>query len=427
MRTTNLLRLDAPPILRWDGRALHGLATSKAVVVAVPARFVSFRIEDLPPAAEPALKAAARMKAERAFAPLGAVAIDAVISPARKGRCLALMMALPKTTIDAIRAIAQTQGHVVGAIRVAELQQAIPVGGVVTVGGEACLMAVEVISGQTVVRGLSALGSIQAPGYAATLMRERLRLGVAEDAPGAPALGAALDFLRPTLAAPPALLSRPGVRLGLLAAGVAVVVAVALTLLVTDAIAARDEAQAQALRLRPLAKALAERRADMKAVAPWLDQRPSLAPGLHVLASALPDGRSDDQVRLVRVRQTNDDDTVVEGTAGDRAQMLGFLDRLRRDQRVEFAEVRSSRSPSKEAKTVVFELVVRMSQKSGGPEVRESGSLETPAPLPAATPPAPTPPSAPPATSQVPPSHETSGPPDLRTSGLLNGGRHAEA
>ncbi len=411
MRTTSLLRLDAPPLLRWDGQALHGLATSKAVVVAVPARFVSFRIEDLPPAAMPALKAAARMKAERAFAPLGPVAIDAVISPARQGRCLALMMALPKATIDAIRSTAQTQGHVVAAIRVAELQQAIPLGGVVTVGGEACLLAVEVIAGQTVVRGLSALGSITAPGYPATLMRERLRLGVAEDAPGAPALGAALDFLRPTLAAPPALLSRPGVRLGLLAAGVAVVVAAALVFAVHNAVAARDEAQAQAERLRPLAKALAERRADMKAVAPWLDQRPSLAPGLHVLASALPDGRSDDQVRLVRVRQTTEEDTVVEGTAADRAQMLGFLDRLRRDQRVEFAEIRSSRSPSKEAKTVVFELVVRMGQRAG--------STDIPAP--------PTTPPTPPTPSGSDPASNAPAAPARTTSVLGNGARHAEA
>ncbi len=394
MRTTSLLRLEAPPLLRWDGRALHGLATAKAVVVAVPARFVSFRIEDLPPAAAPALKAAARMKAERAFAPLGAVAIDAVISPVRQGRCLALMMALPKTTIDAIRAAAVTQGHSVSAIRVAELQQAIPLGGVVVVAGEACLLAVEVIAGQTVVRGLAALGPIHAQGYAATLMRERLRLGVAEDAPGAPALGATLDFLRPTLAAPPALLSRPGVRLGLLAACIVLLVAVGSVLAVTDAVQARDEARSQAERLRPLAKTLAERRADMKAVAPWLDQRPTLAPGLHVLASALPAGGSDDQVRLVRVRQTTSEDTVIEGTAGDRAQMLGFLDRLRRDQRVEFAEVRSSRSPSKEARTVVFELVVRMGQKAGPPADA--------APLPPAAPSVPAPTSDPSATSPAP-------------------------
>ena len=46
----NRLRLlDGPAILRWDGRALHGATTSRGVVVEVPARFVSFRLEDLPP------------------------------------------------------------------------------------------------------------------------------------------------------------------------------------------------------------------------------------------------------------------------------------------------------------------------------------------------------------------------------------------
>ena len=101
--TTRLLRLDGPSILHWDGHALHGLATSKAVVVTVPARFVSFRIEELPPAAEPALKSAARLKADRAFAPLGVVAIEALLPGAHHGRCTALMMALPKSTIETIR------------------------------------------------------------------------------------------------------------------------------------------------------------------------------------------------------------------------------------------------------------------------------------------------------------------------------------
>ena len=90
----NRLRLlDGPAILRWDGRALHGATTSRGVVVEVPARFVSFRLEDLPPAAEPALKAAARMRAERAFGPLGPVVIEALLPPADQGRCHALLMA----------------------------------------------------------------------------------------------------------------------------------------------------------------------------------------------------------------------------------------------------------------------------------------------------------------------------------------------
>ncbi len=440
----NRLRLlDGPATLRWDGRALHGATTSRGVVVEVPARFVSFRLEDLPPAAEPALKAAARMRAERAFGPLGPVVIEALLPPADQGRCHALLMALPKTTCDAIRQAAIAQGHVVNVIRVAELAVDIPRGGVVSVAGEACLVALQ--HGQ--VRSIAALGSASSAGFATLLTRERLRLGVAEDAAGAPAPGLELDFLHPTLLAPPALLTRPGVRLGLLAAGVLLVLAAALGLTVFDTLAARSEAQAEAAKLRPLAAALALRRADLKEVAPWLDARPSLAPGLHVLAKALPDGNSDDQVRLVRVRQVDGEDTMVEGSAGDRAQMVSYLERLRRDQRVVFAEIRSSRSPSKESKSVVFELVMRLGEGSGSPEVRRSGSPSDPEP--AENAPA-TPAAEPKTTNQVtkppaanaestrPPDLRTSGLPDrgnlgstrlpdLRTSGLPDGGNHAAA
>ena len=357
----NRLRLlDGPATLRWDGRALHGATTSRGVVVEVPARFVSFRVEDLPPAAEPALKAAARMRAERAFGPLGPVVIEALLPPAQQGRCHALLMALPKATAEAIRQAAISQGHVVNVIRVAELAVDVPVGGLVTVAGEACLVAL--YHGQ--VRGVAALGPVDAPGFATLLARERLRLGVSDDAAGVAAPGPDLDFLHPTLSAPPALLSRPGVRLGLLAAGVLVVLAAALGLTVFDTLAARSTAQAEAAKLRPLAAALAMRRADLKEVAPWLDARPSLAPGLHVLAKALPDGTADDHVRLVRVRQVDGEDTVVEASAGDRAQMVAYLERLRRDARVAFAEIRSSRSPSKESQSVVFELVMRLGENS---------------------------------------------------------------
>ncbi|HEX3132091.1 MAG TPA: hypothetical protein VHX44_00745 [Planctomycetota bacterium] len=363
MRSTRLRLLDGPPILHWDGKTLHGTATSRGVVVTVPARFVSCRFEDLPPAALPALKAAARLRADRAFGPLGPVLIEAVLPPADQGRCHALLLAIPKTTADALRQAAISQGHVVTAIRVAELTVDVPTGGLVTVAGEACLIAHD--GGR--IRGIAALGPVAAPGFAALLMRERMRLSVTEEAVGAPAPGAELDFLHPTLSAPPALLSRPGVRLGLLAAGVMLVLAIALGLAVTDALHGRADAQAEAARLRPLASALEARRKDMREVAAWLDARPSLAPGLHVLATALPDGPSDDQVRLVRVRQVDGEDTVVEGTAGDRAQMVAYLERVRHDQRVAYAEIRSSRSPSKESKTVMFELVLRLGEKGSPP------------------------------------------------------------
>jgi Tfp pilus assembly protein PilN len=417
----NRLRLlDGPATLHWDGRALHGAATGKGVVVDVPARFISFRFEDLPPAAGPALKAAARLRAERAFGPLGPVAIEALLPAPSQGRCHALLMALPKTTIDAIRTVAVSQGHVVEAIRVAELAVDIPVGGVVTVAGEACLVAMDGAR----VRGIAALGPADAPGTTALLTRERLRLNLAEDAAGAAAPGTDLDFLHPTLLAPPALLSRPGVRLGLLAAGVVLVLSAALALAVLDAIAARSEAQTEAAKLRPLASALATRRADLKEVASWLDQRPSLAPGLHALAKALPDGNGDDQVRLVRVRQVDGEDTVVEGSAGDRAQMVAYLERLRRDPRVVFAEIRSSRSPSKESKSVVFELVMRIElPQSGSPEVRKSGSPSDTAPALDRT----TEPTTSETTSSPPASVGSTRLPDFRTSGLPDGGNHATA
>ena len=44
--------------------------------------------------------------------------------------------------------------------------------------------------------------------------------------------------------------------------------------------------------------------------------------------------------------------------------MVSYLERLRRDQRVIFAEIRSSRSPSKESKAVVFELVLRLGEQT---------------------------------------------------------------
>jgi Tfp pilus assembly protein PilN len=192
-------------------------------------------------------------------------------------------------------------------------------------------------------------------------------------------------------------------------------------LAIYDALGARTAAQAEALKLRPLAAALATRRADLKEVAPWTDKRPSLAPGLHALAKALPDGNADDQVRLVRVRQVDGEDTVVEGAASDRAQMVAYLDRLRRDARVTFAEIRSSRSPSKESKSVVFELVVKVGEgfesPADSPNNRKPGNTtdEQPSPSPAK----PETPEATPAPEKTVRSH------DLLDRG--NGGRHAEA
>jgi hypothetical protein len=377
MRTAHFLRPDLATALSWDGTTLRGNSTSKAVAVAVPARYVSFRLEILPPAMEPALKAAARLRAERAFSPLGPVAIDALLPPARDGRCQALLMALPKTTLEAIRKAAATQGRTVHSIHVAELAVPIPDGGQVTIHGDACLIALD--RGQ--VTGIAALGPTQAPGFAASLVRERMRLGMSERSSGGPAPGMAIDFLRPSLAAPQALLTRPAFRLGILAAGIVLVIAAGITLAVHDAITARDEALAEAARLRPLASALATRRSDMKEAGAWLDARVSLAPGMHALATALPPGDAKEQIRLVRVRQSLGEDTIVEAAANDRAGMLAYVERLRADPRVAFAEVRTSRSPSKETKNVVFELLLRLQDTAPTPAgIPSSTRTRTPKP-----------------------------------------------
>ena len=361
----------APPVLNWDGQALRGETPSKVVDVAVPARFVSFRREEFPPAAEALLKSAIRLRAERAFIALGPVAIDMLLGPVLTGRRVALLMALPRPTIAAIHAAAKAQGRSVAAVRVAELLVAVPQGGVVRCGGEACLVALDgaqagdAAARVPVVREVVALGRGDAPDLAARLVRERLRTGTEEDQPAAPALGAALDFLAPTLSAAQPLLERPAVRVGILAATLAGLFVLWGALSITDTLAERAKAVDDAARLRPLAKELADKRADMKEVAPWLEARPSLAPGLDALAVALPGEGSDDQVRLSRVRQTPGEEAIAEGQAGDRAQMMGFLGRLRKDKRIAFAEIRASRSPSKESRAVVFELVFRLVEPGG--------------------------------------------------------------
>lgn len=361
MNTSRFRLGELPPILHWDGSTLHGTATAKAVVVTVPLRLAAVRCETLPPAAPAAQRAAARLKAERAFAPLGAAAIEALIGRPSSGPATAVLIALPRSVITAVRAALAERAHTLAALRIAELTVPVAAGGVATAQQEACLVAT---SGGCIT-GLAALGRRDDPAFAATLARERLRLGVAEDAPPLPAPGAQLDFLAPSLAAAEPLLQRRGLRLGALAAGLAALLALGAGLLIADALGERAEAQAEATRLRPLARTLARRRTELGEVAPWFDARPSPVTGLAVLSAALPPLGGDDQVRLIRVRQVAGEDAVAEATAADRSQMMAYLERLRRDPRVEAAAIRSSRNPSKEARTVVFELILRLAVSGG--------------------------------------------------------------
>jgi hypothetical protein len=356
MNTSRFRLGEAPSILHWDGTTLHGTATARAVVVTVPLRLAAVRVEHLPPAAPTALRAAARLKAERAFAPLGPAAIDAIISTPAATGVTALLIALPKPVISAIRTALAERDHTLAALRIAELLLPVPVGGVVVAHGEACLIA----SQADRLSGLAALGRTDHPEHAIVLARERLRLDVAEDAPPLPPPGAHLDFLAPTLNAAEPMLQRRAFRLGILAAGLAALLLLGLGMFITDALSERSAAQAEAARLRPLAKTLAARRSELAEVAPWFDARPSPTPGLAVLAAALPPLGGSEQVHLIRVRQVAGEDAVAEATAADRNQMMAFLERLRRDPRVEAAAIRSSRNPSKEARTVVFELILRL-------------------------------------------------------------------
>lgn len=356
MNTTRFRLGEIPAVLHWDGSTLHGTATAKAVIVTVPLRLAAVRFERLPPAAPTAQRAAARLKAERAFAPLGPSAIDAIIGSPAAGQSTALLIALPRVVIAQVRTALANRAHTLAALRIAELTVPVPVGGVATAQQESCLVAAP----GGCITGLAALGRRDDPAFAATLERERLRLGVAEDAPPLPALGAQIDFLDPSLAAPEPLLQRRGLRLGALAAGLAALLVVGAGLLITDALSERASTQADAARLHPLAKTLGARRAELAEVAPWFDARPSPVPGLAALAAALPPLGGDEQVRLIRVRQVAGEDAVAEATAADRAQMMAYLDRLRKDPRVEAAIIRSSRNPSKEARIVVFELILRL-------------------------------------------------------------------
>lgn len=348
-----------PPPLFWDGHTLHGTPSGRLAEVWVPARFLSVRRESLPAATLPARKAALRLRADRLFAPLGPVAVDALLHPPQAGTCEALLLALPKPVLDAIEKAAQVKNIQLRAVRVAELMQPVPSGGLVTVGGGAFAETslVQVENGQCV--GIFALGSARDEAFPAHLTRERLRLGIDANASGAPIPALQPDFLHPGLLATEPFLARKGARLALWAAGILLTAVLGLSLSALAAVHERNATRGQLAQMAPAAKILAGYHADNKNLAPWFEARPDLAPCLHALAGALPPLGSADRVRLSRVRQNLGEATVVEGIAGDRAQMMAFLARLRQDPQVTSAEIRTFRSPSNESAEVVFELGLR--------------------------------------------------------------------
>ena len=351
------LRRTAALHLPWDGQAVVGLTPHTRVVVEVPVRLVALRREVLPPAPAPALRTALRLRAPRTFAALGPVAVDALLHAAHGGQVTAVLVALPQSVLEAIRAAVTAGGAVLAGVRVAELQVPVTVGGLVTAHGTRALV-VRTVEGAL----LDLVPLSDEPGAEA---RERLRLGVPEDAPAGPALAPHLDFFTPTLTAAVPLLQRPGMRPVALAAGLAALLLLGAGLAVHDALAARDTALADEARYAPLAKVLGAQRKDLKEVARWFDDRPSLTPALAALAAALPAPGTSEQVRLVRLRQVPGEAALAEASAGDRAQMLAFLARLRADRRIAGAEIRAFRTPSKSSDEVVFELAITLRDLGG--------------------------------------------------------------
>jgi hypothetical protein len=342
--------------LQWDGAALVGEAAAGAVAVLVPARLVALRRELFPAAVPAAWRAAATLRAQRAFSALGPVRLDGVVQTLPDGQGSVLLAALPQTTVTAILTAAQARGVSVAAIRVAELTIDVPLGGVVSIAGERSLVAHR----DGAVIAVATLGPVGEAQADARLTRDRLRLGMAEDAPALPACGTALDFLNPALTASPAWHRRPALRLAALATGVGVAACLAVAVVIGDTLAERSAAQAELARLAPLTSALGVMRGDLKEVAGWFDDRPLPAAGLLVVTQALPVPGADEKVCLTRLRLRPGEEGVAEGVAGDRAHLLGFVDRLRRDPRITSAEVRSFRSQGKGEREIAFEVVFRL-------------------------------------------------------------------
>ena len=362
-RPSSRPRRSAPPArLHWDGTGLVGDAPAGPVEVLVPARLVALRRELFPAAVPAAWRAAAALRGLRAFAPLAPFKLDGVVQALGDGQGSVLLAALPQVTINAITTAAQARGVSISAIRIAELLVDVPVGGVVEVAGERSLIRHH----DGAVQAVATLGAVNDPQAEARLARDRLRLGVPADAPAATACGEALDFLHPALTATAPWHRRPAVRLAALGTGIAAAAALALGVVVWDTLSERAEAQAELARMAPLTTTLGGMRSDLKDVAGWFAERPLPAAGLLVVSQALPSPGADEKVCLTRLRLRPGEDGVAEGVAGDRAHLLGFVDRLRRDPRVANAEVRSFRSQGggkageHSDREITFEVVFRL-------------------------------------------------------------------
>ena len=358
----NISDKNGTSALHWDGTSLHGEGKGKSVVVTISLRLLALRREILPAAPLPTLRAALRIKAERDFAVLGPVVIDAILYPPKYHSCTALVFALPVPVQTAIKNAVQAQGHILKAIEIAELQIPVLMGGVISVQGESTLIA----HNDGEILAFSSLGRSDAPEFDRLLQRERVRLNVPANTPAVAQVGQNCNFLQPSLTLIEPWLHRRSFRVAILAATLGFCLVFLLFLHIWDLLRQRQSLLVEAANVRPVANELANQRADMKELAAWFGQRPLVAPTLALLAKALPPLGSDDQVRLVRLRQIPGEDFLAEGIAADRGQMMDFLKKLRQDPHCSMAEIRSFRAPTKGSNELVFELVFRMKDVGTG-------------------------------------------------------------
>lgn len=353
------VQIQQLPSFYWNGEQFIGSVEQRDVTVLVPARLVSFRHEMMPVAPTAAIYAAIRLRAARLFSSLGAVRVDALIQSVAEGQLSILMLAMPETVLNRIVQTAQEHGKQVKAIQVAELTESIPDGGVVAVHNEAVLFEFDA----GVIKQVCVLGAQDEPQFQARLERERLRLGIAAEQAGGVIKQPQHNLFAPCINAKPAWWKQRTARVSGMIAASMLCIAMILVWDVLQHAAERDAAKAQLEQLEPLATALQQRRQEMKAHAEWFDDRLQMTPALHVLSQHLPALNESKQVYVSRVRLTQQRNGVAEGVAHDRETLLAFIERLRQDSGIEAVSLRSSRNQDKRSQSVVFELVVRLSDQ----------------------------------------------------------------